>query len=127
LGNEDLDMEIDSFFSEDSTYRHMNVRELNFLTDQSSILQALLKSKEDGTAIGLRSSALGPDTVITGVEDIVFAEGHTIVVLKHYDSSGYILPSHKVNLLEIQSICPFSTPFSNPYLQNFGKEKNWFF
>jgi hypothetical protein len=86
-----------------------------------------MKSKEEGTSVGIRSISLGPETVVTAVEDIIFEDGQTVVILKHFDSSGYILPSHRINLEDFQAIHSFSTPFINPYIQNIGREKNWFF
>jgi hypothetical protein len=106
---------------------NMNVRELNFLTGPSEILQALLKSKDEGIAIGIKATCLGGDTVITGVEDIHFGDGRTLIILKQYDHTGYILPVHKINLLEIQAVCPFTTSFINPFLNNIDKDKSWFF
>ena len=87
----------------------------------------LMKSKEEGTAIAIRATVLGMEPIVTAVEDVYFDDGLTIIVLKHYDATGYILPSKRLNLLEIQSVCPFTTPFSNPYLQNLNKDKSWFF
>ena len=100
---------------------------MTFLHRQGEILQALLKSKEDGTSIGIRSPSIGPDTVVTAVEDIHFGEGQTIILLKHFDSSGYILPCNKLNLLEIQAVCSFTTPFTNPILSHIDRDKSWFF
>jgi hypothetical protein len=102
-------------------------RELNFLNVESEILSALLKSKEEGTSIGIKASPLGTEIIITAVEDIQFHEGQTIIVLKHFDLSGYILPSSKINLPDIQAVCPFASPFHNPYLQNLDRHRTWFF
>ena len=99
----------------------------SFLTAQSDILKVLLQSKEEGTSIGIRAGALGSDTMVTCVEDIIFEEHQTLIVLKHYDSTGYILPSHKINLSEVQGVCPFSTPFLNPFLENIEKDRTWYF
>lgn len=105
----------------------MNARDITFFTHQTEILQALLQSKEEGNSIGIKSAALGPETIITAVEDIHFGEGQTIIVLKHYDSSGYMLPCHKLNLAEIDLVCPFTTRFENPILTSLDKDKTWFF
>lgn len=105
----------------------MNVRDITFFNHQAEILQALLQSKEDGSSIGIKSAAFGPETIITAVEDIQFGEGQTMIVLKHYDSSGYMLPCHKLDLSEIEAVCPFTTRFENPILSNLDKDKTWFF
>ena len=114
-------------FFDDPLTPDMYIREQNFLESPSEILQALLKSKEEGLCIGVKSTSLASDTIITAVEDIHFGEGQTLIILKQYDSSGYILPSYKVDLSEIQSVYPFTTPFINPFLHNLDKDKSWFF
>jgi hypothetical protein len=105
----------------------MSTRELNFLTSPADVLKALLQSKEEGTSIGIRAHSLGTETIVTAVEDIVFEESQTLIIFKPYDSTGYILPSRRINLHEIQGVYPFASPFSNPYLSNLGKDKSWFF
>ena len=102
-------------------------RELSFVHSPQEILRALLQSKEEGTSIGIQCNALGPELIVTSVENIIFEEGQTLVMLKHYDTTGYILPSYKLNLLEIQGVVPFASQFKNPYLDNIGRDKTWFF
>jgi hypothetical protein len=102
-------------------------KELNFFDSPHDILKALLQSKEEGTSVGIKAHCLGQEVVTTAVEDIIFHDTHTVIVVKHYDGSGYILPSHKINLLEIQAVFPFNTPFVNPYLKSIDKDKSWFF
>jgi hypothetical protein len=102
-------------------------KEINFLQAPDEILKALLLSKEKGTLIGIRSNVLGSQTIITAVEDIIFEEGQTYIILKYYDASGYILPSHKIDLQHIEAVIPFSTPFHNPILDNLSKNKSWSF
>jgi hypothetical protein len=98
-------------------------KELNFLSEPSDILKALLNSKEEGTSIGIKANDFGIDPIITAVENIIFEESQTLIILKHYDSSGYILPSYKINLLNITAVYPFATPFKNPILNNLEKDK----
>jgi hypothetical protein len=119
-------MEETSFLG--NSYNLVGLKEQsNFLNTPSDILKALLGSKEDCTTIGIQSTALGPEIIVTCVEDIIFEEGNTCVVLKHYDTSGYILPSHKIKLNEIEGVFPFATRFVNPYISNIDKDKTWFF
>jgi hypothetical protein len=101
----------------------MAAKELNFLSEPSDILKALLNSKEEGTSIGIKANDFGLDPIITAVENIIFEEGQTLIVLKHYDQSGYILPSYKINLLNITAVYPFASPFKNPILSNLEKDK----
>src|SRR6187551_1890270 len=86
---------------------NLNVGEnLNVRSEPQEILQALLDSKQSGTAIGIISSALGSDIFTTTVEDIIIHENATLIVLKRFDTTGYILPSYKINLLEILGVWP---------------------
>jgi hypothetical protein len=101
--------------------------ELCFLSTPKDILDALQESKAQGTCIGVKSSTLGEDILVTAVEEITSDNGEPLIHFKYYDSFGYILPSHKARLSEIDLVCPFSTPFTNPYLNNIDKEKPWFF
>jgi hypothetical protein len=101
--------------------------ELCFLSAPQDVLNALNESKEQGTCIGIKCPALGDDILITAVDEITSDQGEPLIHFKYYDSSGYILPSHKARLSEIDLVCPFSTPFTNPYLNNIDKEKPWFF
>jgi hypothetical protein len=111
-----------------NTYNLLSVKEQsNFLSAPSDILNALLTSKENNTSIGIQATALGPEVIITSVEDIIFDDGRTFVIFKHFDTSGYILPSHRINLNEIQGVFPFVSPFVNPYINTIGKDKTWFF
>jgi hypothetical protein len=105
----------------------MATKELNFLSSQPEILNALIQSKQNSTSIGIRSNVLGSETLVSCVEDIIFEEGQTIIILKHFDTTGYILPSHKINLGEIEAVYPFATPFVNPFLSNIDKDRTWFF
>jgi hypothetical protein len=105
----------------------MASKDLNFLTTTPEIFKALLQSKDDCTSIAIRVNALGPDPIVTCVEDIIFEDIQTLIILKYYDSTGYLLPSRKINLLEIQGVYPFSTPFVNPYLENVAKDRSWYF
>lgn len=100
----------------------MAAKELNFLSEPSDILKALLNSKEEGTSIGIKANDFGTDPIVTAVEDIIFQDGQTLIVLKHYDSSGYILPSYKINLLNVSAVYPFASPFKNPILNYLEKE-----
>jgi hypothetical protein len=105
----------------------MSVKEPNFLYDPSKILKALLTSRDLGTSIAIRADIFGPETIITAVEDIQLVDEQTIIILKYFDSCGYILPSYKLNFLEVQAVFPFTTLFVNPYLQNLQEERTWFF
>ncbi len=103
----------------------MQDQNLTFLTEQTEILKALLESKQSGTAIGIIASKLDEKMIVTGIDDILIEDGRTTVVLKHYDASGYILPSRLVPLSAIDAVCPFVASFNNPILSNIEKTRSW--
>lgn len=102
-------------------------RDLDFVCDSESILSELMRSKVEGNSIAIKSVHLGGDAVVTAVEDIVVQDGQTIVVLKPYDLTGYLLPFYKIDINDITGIYRFSTPFRNPFLDNIDKSKSWHF
>ncbi len=105
----------------------MNYSDWNFFTEKSEILGVLVNSKQHGSAVGIMAPAFGSDIFITAVEDIILEDVKTVIVFKQYDRTGYILPSTRISLEEITSVCPFSSEFRNPYLDNFEKDRTWFF
>lgn len=100
---------------------------LDFTTEPSKILELLEQSKEGGTCIAIKSEQLGLDVVITAVDDVFSESERYRVVLKHYDTSGYILPTNKLFLEDIDAVCPFSTTFKNPIQEQVDKDRPWFF
>jgi hypothetical protein len=105
----------------------MDYSDWNFVNAKAEMLSILIGSKQHGIAVGIIAPAFGHDIMITAVEDIILEEGKTIIVLKQYDRSGYMLPSSRIALEDLTSICPFSSEFRNPYLDNFEKDRTWFF
>lgn len=104
----------------------MDQPDLNFVSDQNQILDILIRCKEDGKSVGVLSDRLGPAMLITGVEEILF-DASIVIVFRHFDHTGYILPCQKIELADIISVCPLTSKFRNPYLGNIDKERNWFF
>ena len=104
----------------DKSERNLNTALSNLSTelvsDPGEMLTVLSESKENGTAIGIQAAALGKEILVTAVEDIIIKEDVTIV-LKNYDVTGYMLETNKLKLGEISSVCPFKSPFENPYMK----------
>ena len=110
-----------------SPNRYMNYSDWNFVSTKAEMLGVLVNSKQSGSAVGIMSPLFGSDLVITAVEDILLEEGKTTVVFKQYDRTGYMLPSCRLTLDDLTSVCPFSSEFRNPYLDNFSKDRSWYF
>src|SRR5690606_40941249 len=62
------------------------------------------------------------EVCVTAVEDIIIDKDVT-VVLKNYDITGYMLETNKLKLGEITSVCPFKSPFGNPYMRTLSHSK----
>lgn len=86
------------------------------ITDPGDIFNILAESKIRGTMVGINAPVLGDEMFVTAVEDIVIDHEITIV-LKNYDATGYMLETNKLKLGEIVSVCPFKSPFKNPYMK----------
>jgi hypothetical protein len=99
----------------------------DFVKSENEILTKLIDSKENGTAIGVNAPGCSADMIITAVEDIVLTEDQTLIILKPYDMTGYMLLNNRINLSEIESVYAFTSTFKNPFLENLEKEKTWFF
>ena len=81
----------------------MPEKNLNFVKEPSSILRLLQQSQSGGTCIAIKSARLGNDIVITAVDEVLEHEGRHKIILKHYDTSGYILPTYTLYLDEISA------------------------
>lgn len=95
----------------------------DFVKEPAEIFKALLESKEQATAIGIKSEMLGKGMFVTGVKDILIGDGHenTLVILKGYDFTGHILSTSNLRLTEIEGVCQFSSKFGNPILKTLSK------
>ena len=104
----------------DKSARNLNIALSNLSTelvsDPGEMLTVLSESKDKGTAIGIKAAALGNEILVTADEDIINIEDVTLV-LKNYDVTGYMLETNKLKLGEISTVCPFKSPFENPYMK----------
>jgi hypothetical protein len=100
---------------------------LDAVKEASEILSILVKSKEEEKSIAISSLVLGEHFVVTAVEDIITENGETIVQLKPFDSSGYLLPQCRIRISDILAVCPFKSAFKNPVLKNYDRPRTWYF
>lgn len=117
----------DEIGNKEAGKRKVDYSDWNFVSTKAEMLGILVNSKQHGSAVGIIAPAFGDDICITAVEDIILEDGKTIIILKQYDRSGYMLASSKIALEDVASVCPFSSEFRNPYLDNFEKDRTWFF
>ena len=95
----------------------------DFVTDQREVLKALLDSKDNGTAIGIKAKSLGDGMFVTGIEDILIGDGaeNTRIILKGYDFTGHVLETNAILLTDIDGVCSFASKFGNPILKTLSK------
>jgi hypothetical protein len=93
-----------------------------FVSPRMDVLHILVESKEHGTAVGVLAPLLGQEIFVTAVQDIIIDEDVTII-FKSYDKTGYMLETNKLKLDDIKSVCPFKSPFENPWLRGLTDRK----
>jgi hypothetical protein len=91
--------------------------DLAFISEPGEVLVHLVESKKNTTVVGISAPVLGNGVFLTAVEEIIDMSHDHLIVLKGYDVTGYILERNKIRLSEIRGICPFKSPFKNPYLK----------
>jgi hypothetical protein len=100
---------------------------LDLATSKHDILKILVSGKENGNTVGIKSRLLGDGFYITAVEEIILEEGSTTFLFMPFDITGFILPTRRLKLADIDAACPLISEFQNPILRNFEKDKTWFF
>lgn len=91
---------------------------MDFQTEPEKILRMLEQSLFDSTLTGIYApGVLGPGIFITTVEKIFIGVDDTEILLREYDSTGYILAKNQLRLSDIRRACSFSSPMVNPYLK----------
>lgn len=95
----------------------------DFVTEPREVLKALLDSKDNDTAIGIKAKALGDGMFVTGIENILIGDGaeNTYIILKGYDFTGHVLEKNTILLTDIDGVCSFASKFGNPILKTLSK------
>jgi hypothetical protein len=92
-------------------------------TNPEDILKMLLESQSKQTVIGIISPVFGRVMVMTCVDTLVLEEESPVVVFKPFDIYGCMLPTNKVELEYITSVCAFSSEFKNPLETKLGDDQ----
>jgi hypothetical protein len=90
---------------------------LAFISEPLEMLSHLYESKNRGTVVGISAPILGNGVFLTAVDDIKELDEDYSIQLKGYDITGYILERNRIRLSDIRAVCPFTSPFVNPYLK----------
>lgn len=93
-----------------------NPNDIVFVKSQKAILKELIKSRNNGTLIGVYSRALGEGMFLTGVNQIEEVRGVEVITFETYDQTGQILNRTQLSIDEIRMVYPFSIKYTNPIL-----------
>ncbi|HEX8037643.1 MAG TPA: hypothetical protein VF490_00770 [Chryseosolibacter sp.] len=87
---------------------------IDFVRTKKNILRELNMSKEHKTIVGVYCTAFGEGMFLTAVEDIEYLAKEEVIQFYPYDLSGKKLSRTRVQLNEIQMVCPFNKVYRNP-------------
>lgn len=87
---------------------------IDFVRTKKNILRELNMSKEHKTIVGVYCNAFGEGMFLTAVEDIEYLAKDEVIQFYPYDLSGKKLSRTRVQLNEIQMVCPFYKVYRNP-------------
>ena len=87
----------------------------SYIINTSDIVKELRHSKEFGNVIGICAISLGPNMVMTAVEDIIDIKNDLLIILKETDLLGMKVPEEQIMLSEIVRVHPFRTLFDDPF------------
>jgi hypothetical protein len=95
----------------------MGYEEYNFTSNPIEILEALTGSKHEEKMVALIVPSIGEGLFITAVDDIVEEGGEAWIILKHYDSTGFMIERNRIGLSEIVGACTLNSKWKNPFMK----------
>jgi hypothetical protein len=83
-----------------------------FVTSKPGMLDELLRSADNGKALGIWSAALGNGMFLCMVKEVWRDEDEEdmVIILRDNELSGVKLETHVLYLSEIERICTFTSP-----------------
>src|SRR4051812_37017447 len=99
-------------------------QQLNYVTALDAILTELIKSKDNGTVIGISALSMGPGMIMSAVEDIIDVRNDKIILLKDSDLLGIKLPESEILLSEIVKVYPLRTKYDDPFHEKLRALRN---
>ena len=88
---------------------------LNYLSEPEEILKELEHSKSHGNVVGIFALSIGPNMIMTAVDEIIDIKNDKLIVLKETDLLGIKVPEEQIMLSEIVRIHPFRTQYNDPF------------
>ena len=90
-------------------------QKLNYLSRPEEILRELKNSKENGNVVGIFAISLGPNMIMTAVEEIMEIKNDKLIILRETDLLGIKVPEEQILMSEIAGVHPFRTHFDDPF------------
>ena len=87
----------------------------SYIINTSDIIKELRHSKEHGNVIGICAISLGPNMIMTAVEELIDIKNDLLIILKETDLLGIKVPEEQIMLSEIVRVHPFRTLFDDPF------------
>ena len=96
---------------------------LSYLTDPMDILKELEHSLMYGNVVGICAISMGPNMVMTAVDEIMDIKNDKLIVLKETDLLGIKVPEEQIMLSEIVRLHSFRTLFDDPFHKGLREKK----
>jgi hypothetical protein len=90
-------------------------QKLRYVNHPDQIVKELKHSLEHGNVLGISAISLGPNMIMTAVEQIMDIKNDKLIVLKATDLLGMKVPEEQILLSEIVRVHPFRTHFDDPF------------
>jgi len=93
----------------------VQAEQLEYASQSDEIVKALHHSKDYGNVLGICALSLGPNMIMTAVEQILEIKNDLLIVLRETDLLGLKLPEEQIFLSEIVRVHSFRTRFDDPF------------
>jgi hypothetical protein len=108
----------------DATNSMIDSQTFAFVRTRKAILRELVASWKSRNIVGVYCGAFGEGMFLVAVEDIEPTDKSEVIAFHQYDISGKILNRTRVELDEIQMLCPFNEVYQNPlFKEKFEKKQ----
>jgi hypothetical protein len=101
-----------------------DVTPFDFIKSKKAILKELVISKKIKNVVGVYCDVLGEGMFLTAVQDIERTQNAEVIVFYQYDITGRLLIRTRIELDEIQLVCPFNKTYENPLFSGRSTEIN---
>jgi hypothetical protein len=95
-------------------YSSPDIIPFDFVKTKKGMFRELMISKQANNIIGVFCKAFGEGMFLTAVEDLEEDMNSKVIVFHPYDITGRLLRRTRIDLREIEMVCPFNKTYKNP-------------